>query len=311
MYGGRSHSTAMADVLLGVDGGGSKTRALLADREGRLLGVGTAGSSNYQVVGFAAATAAVRQAIAAAFEQAQIDPAEHMSAVCLGLAGVDREDDRVLWERWLSQANITQRFVIVNDAELVLAAGTPEGWGIALICGTGSICYGRAPDGRTTRAGGWGYLLGDEGSGYDLGLRTLRLATQTADGRSDAPSILRAVLDHWSLSEPSQLIGYVYRPEVTRAHIARLASDVLTLAHAGDAHARKLLEHTARDLALHVQAVMRRLDLQHAPIAFGGGLIGASAWLQAAIVEQAERPLGPRMFVEDAARGALVLAERL
>lgn len=311
MFGRRLRPKRMRDLLLGIDGGGSKTRALVSEGVDHVIGVGVAASSNYQSVGFAAATAAVQEAIAAALQQAGLDPVTNITSACFGLAGVDRADDRILWERWLSQAGIAQRFVVVNDAELVLAAGTPNAWGIALICGTGSICYGRTADGRTARAGGWGYLLGDEGSGYDLALRTLRLATQTADGRTDAPSILDAVLTHWNVSEPGDLIGYVYRAEVTRAHIARVAQVVIDLAHEDDPHAHALLAQTAHDLAQHVRAVMDRLDLKCAPIAFGGGVIGASHWLQTTVVERADRQLKPQMYVADAAHGALVLAERL
>jgi N-acetylglucosamine kinase-like BadF-type ATPase len=301
----------MLDLLLGIDGGGSKTRALLADRTGNVLGVGTAASSNYQSVGFAAATTAVLQATNAALEQAGLHAPTEVAAACLGLAGVDRQADRVMWERWIREQGLAQRFVVVNDAELVLAAGTPEGWGVALICGTGSICYGRASDGRTARAGGWGYLLGDEGSGYDLALQALRLATQTADGRAEAHTILHAVLDHWKLSEPSQLIGHVYRPDVTHADIAQLARLIMDLAQADDRYACGIVDRAARDLAQLVRAVMRILDLQHAPIAFGGGLIGGSPGLQRAFIEQVDRPLQLCTFVDDAARGALVLAERL
>src|SRR4029453_12414402 len=88
-----------------------------------------------------------------------------------------------------------------------LAAGAPEGWGVALIAGTGSFCWGRDAAGRSARVGGWGFLLGDEGSGYDLAVQALRLATQTADGRAEAHAILRAILDHWGPRLPGSFLS--------------------------------------------------------------------------------------------------------
>lgn len=302
----------MSNLILGIDGGGSKTRALLADRAGAVLGVGTAGSSNYQSAGFAAATGALQAAIADAFQQAGCESGRRaVTAACFGLSGVDRPDDQALFERWLGTQPIAERWTIVNDAELVLAAGTPDGWGAALICGTGSICFGRAPDGRTARAGGWGYLLGDEGSGYDIGVQALRLATQTADGRADADALLQMVLDEWQLAEPFALIGYVYRAEMTRATIAALARRVAALAERGDPYAQQIFDQAGHELGRLVAAVTRALDLDQPPLALGGGLLGAQRSLQAAVQRCADVPLGPLRYVSDPAQGALVIARRL
>ena len=301
----------MAELILGIDGGGSKTRAMVAGRAGMILGVGTAGTSNYQSAGFAAATAALREAIAAALSQAHLDPQTPIVAACFGLAGVGRPADRILFQNWLDDDPIAQHQIVVNDAELVLAAGTAEGWGVALICGTGSICFGKAPHGKTARAGGWGYLLGDEGSGYAIALHALRLATQTADGRAAADGLLSAVLRHWNLDEPSQLISHIYRPEVSRTEIATLARRVIDLAGAGDQDARGIVDAAAKELARLVSAVGHRLSLVEPPVALGGGLLGANSCLRIRLLQQAGVPLGPVEYVGDPAVGALVLARRL
>jgi N-acetylglucosamine kinase-like BadF-type ATPase len=301
----------MAELILGIDGGGSKTRTLVADRTGTILGVGTAGTSNYQSVGFAAATAALCEAVATALRQAHLEPRTPIAAACFGLAGVGRPADRALFQNWLDNCPIAQHQTIVNDAELVLAAGTPHGWGVALICGTGSICFGKAPDGETARAGGWGYLLGDEGSGYAIALHALRLATQTADGRAAAHTILSTILRHWGLDQPEQLVSYIYRPEVSRAEIATLARRMTELADAGDRDARGILDAAAKELAKLVAAVVHRLNLVEPPVALAGGLLGASSWLKSRLVQHTDVPLGQVTFVEDPAVGALVLARRL
>lgn len=303
--------TRNRELILGVDGGGSQTRAVLADRNGTVLGRGTAPSSNYQSVGFAMATAAVQHAVVGALTQAGLDPAADIAAACFGLAGVDRPADHALWEQWLLATGVARRFVLANDAELVLAGGTPDGWGVALICGTGSICYGRASTGTVARAGGWGYLLGDEGSGYDIALHALRLATQTADNRADARMLLAAILDYWKLSEPAQLIEQVYLSGMSRTEIAQVARPVMVLADAGDTHARSILEQAATDLGCSLTAVVRQLDLQQSPLALGGGVLGASAWLQQQVRKRASVVLGSQRYVDDPTQGALVLAQRL
>ena len=167
--------------LMGIDGGGSKTAALLADETGRVLGRGAAGASNFQIVGHEAAQAAIVAAMAAATAAAGMAPQPPLSALCIGLSGVDRPGERVSFQQWAAALYPAARVLIANDAELVLAAGTPQGWGLALICGTGAIVYGRSLAGQTARADGWGHLLGDEGSGYAIGLAALRAVMRAYD----------------------------------------------------------------------------------------------------------------------------------
>jgi N-acetylglucosamine kinase-like BadF-type ATPase len=190
-----------------------------------------------------------------------------------------------------------------------MAGGTPDGWGVALISGTGSVCLGRARDGRTARVGGWGPLLGDEGSGYDIAMRALRLATQAVDGRAEAPALVKAVLQHWSLAEASLLIHYVHAPERTAAELAGLATVVLGLAARNDPAARSVVDEAARDLARHVDAIVRSLRLQKPAVAMGGALLGGQ--VRAAVLAAVKSELGPVKYVSDPSQGALVLARRL
>lgn len=299
------------ELLLGVDGGGSKTLALVAARDGQLLGRGEAGSSNYQSVGLPMAVAALEGATRSALEQAGLDPGALITAACFGLAGAARPIDRVRFDEWLRDHGQVARWTIVNDAELVLAAGTPAGWGVVLIAGTGSICYAQTADGRTARAGGWGYLMGDEGSGYALGVQALHLATQTADGRASASTILRAILDHWQLEEPAALISHVYHPARTRAEIADISRLVAVLAEQGDPFADELMAQAARELARLIDTVVHALDLREPPIAFGGGFIGAHAIVQRMTLARTTVAVGNPTYVPEPARGAVVLARRL
>src|SRR5262249_24385520 len=153
----RTRDSMTQRLLLGVDGGGTSTAAWLAGPGEEVLGRGVSGPSNAKAVGMEAARRALRAAIPAPVGDPRVQPAP-VAAACRGLAGFDRPDDRATLAGWADEARVARRLVLVNDGDLVVAAGTPEGWGVGVIAGTGSIAVGRTPDGRTARAGGWGHL---------------------------------------------------------------------------------------------------------------------------------------------------------
>ncbi len=309
-------TAASPRFLLAVEGGGSKTTALLTDLDGKNVGRGFGPGSNPHAVGFEAAGKAVAMAIDGALINATGRLPEGSSwretgvaAACFGLAGIDGPEDEAQLTAWVKDQAIAERFVVVNDSELVVAAGTPDGWGIALISGAGSVCLGRSPQGRTIRVGGWGHLLGDEGSGYRLALEALRLATQTVDGRADAEALVRAILRHWSLSDAGALIRHVHAPGMTPADIAGLAPAVVALAAGGDPAARGLVEQGVKDLARQVDTAIRKLALTNPPLALAGSLLRSD--MRRALVAAITSPIGEVAYVEDPCRGAVTLARRL
>jgi len=297
----------MTDLLLGVDGGGSKTRALLADRSGVLLGAGTAGSSNYQAVGFAAAVAALQEAIAAAFHDA--GRMGQAAVACMGLAGAGRPDDRAHFEKWAAQQGFARRWAIVGDAELVLAAGTPAGWGVALICGTGSIGYARTPDGRSARAGGWGYLLGDEGSGYAIGRAALGAVSRAADGRSPRTALSERLLAATRSEKFDDLVRWA--AGASPAEVAALAPQVLAIADTGDPLAQGIADYAARELTQLAVCLLPVMNVDPpVPVAVTGGLLGNDGPLRRSVVARLrEEPrLAPVEGPVDAVLGAVRLA---
>jgi N-acetylglucosamine kinase-like BadF-type ATPase len=153
--------------------------------------------------------------------------------------------------------------------------------------------------------------MGDEGSGYFLGIQALRLATQTADGRADAQRLLDAVLERWDLEHPEQLLSFVYQTEGNHSEIAGLAECVLELAEDGDLPAQRLLDTAARALAQHIDTVARRLDITEPPLALGGGLMASSERFRRALHTHIAVPLGPVQVVEEPARGGLLIAQDL
>jgi N-acetylmuramic acid 6-phosphate etherase len=303
------------DLVLGIDGGGTHTVALLARaNENGILGRGEAGPSNLQSVGETQALQALGRAIQQAWTAAGLSP-RPVSVACLGLAGAGREEDRRIIQNWAERHQVARRIQVTTDAALLLAEGTPEGWGVAVIAGTGSIAFGQSADGRRARAGGWGPLLGDEGSAYGIVRAALAAVARAADGRGPATSLRKSLLDAMSLSEPSDLVRAVHAERWDRAALAGLAPVIFAAATAGDAVAEHILMHHAGELALAAASVARELFGQPGPLplALAGGLFVAHADYQARFLRALEKlhvPIGPTQVVSEPARGALRLALR-
>ena len=269
-------------LYLGIDGGGSKTLAVLVDALGRERGRGAAGSSNQEVVGLEQAVTAIHHAAERAAQAARAT----LPVTCawLGLAGVDHEGDRERLAPHVSSLAGTVR--ITNDAELALSA-LPHQVGVALIAGTGSIALGRDARGRVARVGGWGHIFGDEGSGYAIGRAGLQAAARAADGRGPATALLERILAAWKLDAPELLLARVYQA-FDKTAIAALAPLVLALAAEGDALAQSIEVYAAEELALAVTTVARALDFPPGPLplAAAGGVLVHHERLRALVIER-------------------------
>lgn len=307
------------DLLLGIDGGGTHTDALLARvmTEGRwqVLGRGIGGPSNLHAAGTERGLRGLDEAVSAAFAAAGM-PRVTVGAACLGLAGAGRAEDQVVVAEWAERVRLAEKVDVGGDTPLLLAAGTPKGWGVAVVAGTGSMAFARAPDGRTARSGGWGYILGDEGSGYALAVAGLRAAAQAADGRGTATSLLPRFLTELDLAQPPELIPAVYRGNLDRPALAALAPVVLGAAHEGDGVAADLVSEAAHELAVTVAAAARALELDHRPLplALAGGLLLASENYRT-LLREGLVTLGieanPITLVSEPAEGALRMARAL
>jgi N-acetylglucosamine kinase-like BadF-type ATPase len=312
-------TTARTSVrLLGIDGGGTTTEAWLAEPGCHVLGRGTAGPSNAKAVGPEAARWALDTAIRGAFHAAGLTSSP-VDVICLGLAGFDRPDDRKTLAGWADQASWARRIVMVNDGDLVVAAGTPEGWGVGVIAGTGSIAVGRAKDGRTARAGGWGHLIGDEGSAYGIVLEALRMVARRADGRAPRPPgrdlLTERVCAALGVTEASQIVTTIYSPEFSRARIASLAPEVLAACTEAPETGEQLLIPAGAALAETVAAVARSLGWASGvlPLAVAGGFLLSAAIVRQGMVDNLSRrgyqvAMTP---VAEPVRGAVILAERV
>jgi len=247
-------------TYLGIDGGGTKTVCLLTAQDGTILGRGEAGPSNYQNVGQEAAQAALHAAIERAYQAAGL-PLRPAAVACLGLAGVDRPTDRAVIEGIVTRLNLARRALIVNDAVIALASATQTGRGVVVIAGTGSIAFGINSRGQRRRAGGWGPLLGDEGSGYAIGAEALRRVVRAYDGIGVKTALTDAICAEWGLSNPQGLISVVYAIPTPRDRIAALGRVVFQVAEAGDPVARAILKQAGRGLGRTAGAVIRGLRM--------------------------------------------------
>ncbi len=252
-------------IYIGVDGGGSKTRAVAVNEHGLEIGRGSAGSSNYRAVGVEQAQSAVY----AAFQGAAGDRIAVTEAF-IGLAGIDTETDLRVWRPIVQ--SLAPIIHLSNDAEMLLHV-FPSGSAAALVSGTGSVAVACAQDGEILRSGGWGHIIGDEGSGYDVGIGALRAAMAAYDGRAGATLLLRLILRRWRLPDVAALIDYVYSDRCAKSEIASIAEDVFSAAEQQDKVAAALIDNAAKQLAAHLTALLHRGLSAPFSLALGGSLL--------------------------------------
>ena len=274
----------VATLFLAVDGGGSKTHAVVVDSYGAVRGRGSAGSSNLRAIGVEQTLVQLRAAIAEALPTRDVRC--DVDAAWFGLAGIHGADGANLLTPHLLP--IAREVAITNDAEFALA-GLDSGPGVALIAGTGSIALGCDTSGQMIQVGGWGHLLGDEGSAYDIGRRAAQAAARAADGRGPTTALLPLVLERWGLTAPRSMIDHAYLTQ-EKAPIASLAPGVLALARRGDHVARAIRRQACAELAQAAIAVIDSLNVAGpVPLILGGGLLIHERDLRAAVVARIRR----------------------
>jgi len=295
--------------VIGIDAGGTKTVCLLADEDGHVLAEARASGANLQTVG----ELEVEKVLHAVMSDAIGDRAIWPQAICLGIAGVDRADDSAIVRAIMLRIGYKARIIVVNDALVALVAGAGSEPGIVLIAGTGSIAYGRNARSRAARAGGWGYVLGDEGSGYWLGRRALRAVVRHSDERG-APTLLTGkLLQHFGIDTPQDLVQVVYYRNLRPPAIAALATHVNQAATEGDRVARDILAEGADELVGAARSVMTRLGIAEDPFVFvlAGGIFQAVPSLSEDVARRLSA-LAPRCRVTrlstEPAAGAVRLA---
>lgn len=303
-----------AEICVGIDGGGTRATALATLLDGTPL-VRRAGSAALvHSTDPAARLPQLQSLVRKVIGEAGASPP--VGALCCALAGAGRETVRRGFEDALARARLANRVRVVTDAEAALHDAFADGPGILLIAGTGSIAWARGPDGEHARAGGWGAMFGDEGSGWAIGLEGLRGAARALDGRGPETALVQAICRQVGVQTGPDLITWA--DAAGKAGIAALAPLVLEIAarEPPDDVARAIASRAANDLADHVAALVRRLGpwSELPAVAFAGGLILPGRPLREG-VERALARLDPTCTVlpaaVDGARGAAGLARQL
>ncbi|REJ72982.1 MAG: ATPase [Acidobacteria bacterium] len=257
-----------AAVVVGIDCGGSKSLALVARGDGELLASSRGEGANPLVDGAEHLTRRL-EALLAPLDLGAVAP----RGLCIGISGAGRERERRMVADSFSQIGWRGPLRIVHDAELVLAAGCDDGVGLALVAGTGSIAFGRDAHGEVGRAGGYGHLLSDEGSGYWMVRRAIREALKAIDGRGPATSLGDAIVGAVGGGSHDDLLRWFYEGHgQERSRVAALLPVVAEAAASGDQVAASIVDAAAGSLAELVAAARRRLRLDdEACLILGGG----------------------------------------
>ena len=295
--------------VLGLDAGGTKTVCLLADGDGVILSTARRGGANLQASGELEVEKVLHDVMDDALAGVDVMPA----AICLGIAGADRPRDAEVVRAIMRRIGAKARVLVVNDALVALEAGAPGQPGVVIISGTGSIAYGRNAAGDAARSGGWGYVLGDEGSGYWIGRSALRAVLREADHRGPRTALTPMLLQHFAIPQPQGLIYEVYHGHLKPAAIGALATCVQEAFGQGDEVAVGILHGAARELEAAALSVARRLDLVGQPFPFilAGGIYRAVPWLQQELSQRLPRAVpGSRAHLLDRepAEGAVAFA---
>jgi N-acetylglucosamine kinase-like BadF-type ATPase len=279
--------------VLGVDGGATKTLAAVMDLHEEKVHLGHGGSSNPDAVGAELARSALRKATGDALGGAGVGAGDLGGAV-LAMAGTDTDAIRALLApaEQGAPSPAAESWVIVNDVVGAWAAATGAAPGVGVISGTGSNVLGVGPRSRTWRAGGWGHVLGDEGSGYWLAVHSIRAALRERDGSGPPTALSEAAIRFFGVESIEALAALVYAKPLAKGELAGFAAETGRIAGEGDAVARSLYERAARELGEQVKAAIRETGLEgEFPVGLIGGGFKAGAVfvapLRAAIAEVA------------------------
>jgi N-acetylglucosamine kinase-like BadF-type ATPase len=251
--------------VIGIDGGGTKSLLHMADLNGNLILELQGGPTNLYAQGNEAVGQTLKNLLGQAME-ASGETLADCAAICLGSAGADRPEEHRALIGMIQGCGVTGTITITNDAEPVLVAASGKREGIVVISGTGSLAFGLDKTGKRARVGGWGHLIGDEGSGYDIGMRAIQAAFRSHDGRESPTSLLELILKELGFERVEQLLPYVYQ-KAGKQDIAALAKLVNEAYMAGDETAARILTNAINELYQMTRTIIRALEFENKEIA--------------------------------------------
>ncbi|HEY5500788.1 MAG TPA: BadF/BadG/BcrA/BcrD ATPase family protein [Candidatus Humimicrobiaceae bacterium] len=256
------------DYLLGVDGGGTKTMIAVASLDGEIIIERSIGSINFKSIGVEGALKNFIFGINSVIKELESnDSKPYFKSSCFGLAGLNTSYDKVVFVEIVLNDSITsylnlQKAVLCNDTVIGLAAGSMNKNRVIIICGTGSNCFGINEEGNEAKANGWDYILGDEGSGTSMGIKTLRAILQSYDGRGDETLLTGKIFEFLNINSIDELNRWTYDDPFSKDRFASLSFPLCITAEMGDKVAIRILKEEAEEVIKNVSAVVKRLNLE-------------------------------------------------
>jgi N-acetylglucosamine kinase-like BadF-type ATPase len=263
--------------VIGIDGGATKTTAVLADLNRNILAERTSGPANFLIIGTDKVAKTISDLILDLCNDAEVN-IQNIEIVCMGLTGAGREEDaekikNAVLDYWQNNySSKIKNLIVTSDARIALEGAFSGRPGIILIAGTGSIIFGKDRSGTLYRVGGFGRYIGDEGGGYSIGRLGLQAVAKYFDGRGPETKLLQILQEKFGINSPEDLINKVYKENID---FASLAPFVIQCAEEGDEPCREILRKEAEELVLHIKAIKDKIRVRTVYISFLGGLLSA------------------------------------
>ncbi len=255
--------------IAGIDAGGTSTKCVIVDQSGKCMIRAEAGPANPQLVGFKQAVESVKESLNRACTGIGLDRVDILG---IGIAGVGRSEDIKLTRDHLDSFFLAEEVYLSNDGLISLYRALAGENGIVVTAGTGSIVYGLSEMGNLERAGGWGPLLGDEGSGFYLGLEAIKAVIRSSENREANTILTEIIKDELAITDLFELIPFVYQDKLPRHQIARLPPGVLRAVGQGDTVAVEIVNKGIQQLVLQVVELTTRFGNKELTVAVNGGV---------------------------------------
>lgn len=306
------------DYILGVDGGGTKTTAAIADTRGKILAEATSGGSAYISIGVEKAIKNLNQAIFAAMDKIDTSEDIFFKSSCFGSAALNVKKDydvygKIVRNKVLIKHLKPDKILVFNDSRVGLEAGSSAANKIIIIAGTGSNCFGINEDGDQEGCTGWDYILADEGSGIEVSIRALRAVIRAYDGRGEKTSLTEAILEDLRVEDEAGIVEWTYGSPFSKERLGRFASVVCRCAYDGDRISREILEDEAGESILSVITVAEKLGFEEKEfdLVFVGGLFKCEKYFKDIVMsglKERFRGISFKPLVAKPVQGAVKLA---
>jgi N-acetylglucosamine kinase-like BadF-type ATPase len=283
------------DVILGVDGGGTKTIAVTSTLEGRIIKIGYSGPSNQNIIGLKNAYLNIIDAVQKAMPKSRTN----VLVACFGLAGIDNKENYSSMLDKLKKSRISDKIILISDVEIALSSGTWGEHGIVIVAGTGSNVYGRNALGLHTRAGDWGYIIGDEGGAYYISRLALNAVFREYDGRGPSTLLTEIIKNYFNVENLPDIIPIIYK-HMSITEIANIAKLVIEAAKKGDYVAKSILKLGGKELGLAAVAVIKKLGMENEKfkVVFVGGMFNAGMYFIRPIKREIKRIAPKAIFIK-------------